>query len=176
MVKLRRTPGILEAQAELSTGALSWHSIPACAKGTRGSQLSSPFPCSGRAEGLGDGLRNEPQQMPLHFPTTPFPLGKTSPTSFHFFTAVEENRRKNPKLSQRSFLSPLRFCLALGIAEGAGAGCSVQFVFSSWTHLPGGFFSHFHRALHTEAESSAKRSCQGTLSRGADASGGRKEG
>lgn len=35
-------------------------------------------------------------------------------------------------------------------------------------------FSHLHRALHTEAESSAKRSCQGTLSRGADASGGRK--
>lgn len=35
-------------------------------------------------------------------------------------------------------------------------------------------FSHFHRALHTDAESSAKRSCQGTLSRGADASGERK--
>lgn len=52
---------------------------------------------------------------------------------------MEENRRKNPKLSQRSFLSPSRFCLALGIAEGAGAGCSVQFVFGSWTHLPGGF-------------------------------------
>ena len=32
-------------------------------------------------------------------------------------------------------------------------------------------FFHFHRALQTDAESSGKRSCQGTLSSGADASG-----
>lgn len=121
LVKLRCTPGILEAQLELNTGALS------CAKGTRGSQFSHQFPCSGRAEGGGEGLRNKPQQMLLNFPD--FLLVKYLPHP-SFFTPVQENRRKIPKLSQCSFLSPSRFCSALGIAEDAWAGCSVQFVFS----------------------------------------------
>lgn len=95
-----------------------------------------------------------------------------------FFTTVGEKRRgekrrKIPKLSHHTFFSLSRFRLASGMAEGARAGCSMH-CFPPIKALTRWIFFHFHKVLHTVVESSGKRSCQGTLSRGADASGERK--
>lgn len=83
-------------------------------------------------------------------------------------------KREIPKLSHRTFFSLSRFCSSSGTAEGARACLFTAVCFQPIKALTRWIFFHFHRALHTDAESSGKRSCQGTLSRGADASGENK--
>ena len=138
LAKPRCTTGILQAPRAINTGALSRHRTHARAEGTRVSQLSSPM----RAEGLGGGLRKETRQMLSRFPASHhfpgrlsnFLLVKYLPHPSFFTTVGEkrrrEKRRKIPKLSHHTFFSLSRFCSASRMAEGARAGCSMQFVFS----------------------------------------------
>lgn len=83
-------------------------------------------------------------------------------------------KREIPKLSHHTFFSLSRFCSTSGMAEGARACLFTAVCFQPIKALTRWIFFHFHRALHTDAESSGKRSCQGTLSRGADVSGENK--